>query len=486
MRVIIVGVSFLFLQLTGALKVLAEEPNLVPNPGFEQGGDPPTGWLFRSPDDSDPAPYLRLSVSSGEARSGNRSVKAENNIPPGDPPAEWLESELYTQRLPVTAGKRYRFGYYTKTQNATRIRSHVFWQKQNGEYLGGSGDVLIEFSGAPINHDWQLQETEIEIPETAGSPPEPVSTVTIFLYNQGHGNCWFDDVFLTPKAAPLDPLFPDLAPDSFLDHQDQLLMTTHFNPQGMQMNEIGLDEVLEMVAESRNQEEFQRGVLFREYFPLKDGSRYVYRASNIGDDKDYFDMAVDQVPGENAFKVSITDSNNPDAKQGSVFTGEGPVAITAVNIDEEFDAGVLKIPVQTVTADTPLIIGVQRLDLGFDQTTQGQGNLRVILPSAPLPLTVPVRVTLRSRVISIGERINIGDDLGTEVSKTITVEYVITFQDRSPVPVLPGPVVYTPGSGRFTFMRGVGLIQLQQFVDPHTLGQKYPLRSAQIGGRIFP
>lgn len=467
--------GFAWIALIFAVPSLAGE-NLLPNPGFEDGGAPPDGWEFRTKLESPNT--IQMSVAD-TGHSGNRSVQYTNDATSG-----YDEGWVYTTRIPVQAGKKYSISYWSKAQAATRIRCEIFWQDNQNEYRGPAegGDLIIEFAGAPLGltHDWRKQErTDIVVPEE--SEGFPVAKAAIFLYGQGGGTVWFDDVYFGRQP---ETLFPDLNSDHALDYRDQFPITREYHPEGLAARDVGYGELYQLIEERRTRESFVRGVPFRAYYPLVDGSQFFYRSDDPGNNVDYFAQEISAIAGTGDFKVSIRKASDAEAEHSAIMTGSGDVAIKQIRIEKPILAGSVTIPPQSVDLNPPLIVGLERLDEDFSQETIAAAQLDVTTLVGNVK--VPVTVRLNSRITAVGVPVHLGETLGIEVSKTLVVENIMTFITPGGTTGLPSELFYEPGSGIFWFQRDVGMVQLQEFTDPTTPGEVFPLRTATLGGRVFP
>lgn len=471
---------FLFLGLVSISAILAVPSlcaeNLLPNPGFEDGGAPPDGWEFRTKLDSPNT--IQMSVAD-TGHSGNRCVRYDNDATSG-----YDEGWVYTTRIPVQAGKKYSISYWSKAQAATRIRCEIFWQDNQNEYRGPAegGDLITEFAGAPLalTHDWRKQErTDIVVPEE--SEGFPVAKASVFLYGQGGGTIWFDDVYFGRQP---ETLFPDLNSDNSLDYQDQFPISQQYDPEGLGARDVGYGEMYQLIEERRTRESFVRGVPFRAYYPLDDGAEYTYRSDDPGNNVDYFTQVISAIAGTGDFKVSIRKASDQEAEHSAIVTGSGDFAIKQVIIEKPISADVVTIPAQAVSLSSSLIVGLERVDEDFTQETTASAQLDVTTLEGNVK--VPVTVRLNSRITAVGSPVHLGETLGIEVSKTIVVENIMTFITPGGSTGLPTELFYEPGSGIFWFQRDVGMVQLREFTDPNTPGEIFPLRTATIGGRVFP
>ena len=162
----------------------AESPavnSLVTNPSFEKSGPAtlPEAWH------GDPAVYA---VDAKERHSGTSSLRYVNT--------DAARYRLCSQKVPLRAGWKCRFGAWVKTKEVQGAESGaticVEWQDARGKWLGGSYP-----HGIKGTHDWTHMEEVTRIPDDA-------ATVTLACYvRRGMtGTAWFDDVELARIVDP--------------------------------------------------------------------------------------------------------------------------------------------------------------------------------------------------------------------------------------------------------------------------------------------
>ncbi|HIE52811.1 MAG TPA: hypothetical protein EYP85_13740 [Armatimonadetes bacterium] len=160
------------LGMTGA----QARPNLVQNPGFEEGT---TAWNL---------PPEVFTVDETVAYRGQRSLRLHNPRP-----------EVYllaTQEIPFAVGRFYRLSVWIKTEDVQGEDSGATicleWYKGD-EYLGGS--YPRGFKGT---NDWQHL-----VAETLSVPPGTTQVrVVLYLRRGMTGTAWFDEVEVTPGYPP--------------------------------------------------------------------------------------------------------------------------------------------------------------------------------------------------------------------------------------------------------------------------------------------
>jgi len=120
---------------------LLATPNLVANPGFEQGA---AGWSLPS----------NFSLDTTVAHGGVASLKVVNTDP--------KVYQLATTPLHVKSGHHYRFSAWIKTRGVQGEDSGATvcmeWSK-GGQYLGG--EYPTGFKG---DHDWEQVSAEAAVP----------------------------------------------------------------------------------------------------------------------------------------------------------------------------------------------------------------------------------------------------------------------------------------------------------------------------------
>ena len=181
--------------------VCAEEtPDLVRNPGFEEGA---AGWSL-------PAAY---SVVEDAAHAGKGCLRLVN--------ADKSTYVLATQKIGARPGRMYRFGAWMKTQavagNDSGATICMEWYGEKG-YLGGAYP-----SGKKGDNDWYRVET------TTGPIPKEATSISLALYlRKGMtGTAWFDDVTVErayPPALDAALLKPNYRGRLAADARDQRVL----------------------------------------------------------------------------------------------------------------------------------------------------------------------------------------------------------------------------------------------------------------------
>jgi hypothetical protein len=156
--------------------------NLAINASFEQtgaGSPVPAGWH---------GPAQVYSLDSSVARIGKASLKYVNR--------DSRRYVLCTQKVPLRAGWKCRFGVWIKTQGIAGDESGATicleWQGKDGKWLGGAYPA-----GVKGTRDWTRVESVTRLPEDAVS-----CNVACYVRQGMTGTAWFDDVEVVRIADP--------------------------------------------------------------------------------------------------------------------------------------------------------------------------------------------------------------------------------------------------------------------------------------------
>jgi hypothetical protein len=161
-----VAVSALLIGSIPALAQQATAPNLVKNPGFEDGA---ANWKITKD---------TANVVSDVAHSGKNSLNYTNT--------DAKNYKMFTQKLDVHPGQQIHFSVWVKGQNLTgKEGAGLFVQSyDNSKYIGGAFPSTLTGT-----FDWKLVKGEYSIPPSATS-----TTVGLYLRKGMTGTAWFDDV----------------------------------------------------------------------------------------------------------------------------------------------------------------------------------------------------------------------------------------------------------------------------------------------------
>lgn len=164
-------------------------PNLIRNPGFEEGESPiyPGVGLYWETNDAQPHPDIDVLTTSTEY-SGAYS--------------QWLKAHptwdlgMVRQVTPygsISPGMTYRVSAWIRTANVQNPAGwYVFgvWYLNNDTWIGESKMPRQE----TLNYDWR------EITWTV-VPPEGTNRIAVLLTRHTDGDAWYDDVSVTQVSA---------------------------------------------------------------------------------------------------------------------------------------------------------------------------------------------------------------------------------------------------------------------------------------------
>jgi hypothetical protein len=143
-------------------------PNLITNPGAEDGSGDWTSDIFMSRGD------YSFSIPTGGAHSGDRCFKIECTGKTG-PAARWFQT-----KIPITVGKKYAFSFWLRASGGAGGKVELF----QGDGWGHYTPVGWKESGD--------QWIRLVIPEFTADHP----TISVYLSTGGSGTVYFDDVFI--------------------------------------------------------------------------------------------------------------------------------------------------------------------------------------------------------------------------------------------------------------------------------------------------
>ncbi len=175
--------------------LLSSPENLVQNPSFEEGDNPPTGWTSSGNSDT------TLSVVE-EGLFGNRAVKIE--VSPSASP-DWVG---WHQDVSVQPGSSYLYAAWVRTQDIAGdgVQIHAHFRTASGDLCAGNAYAA---AGTPLTgtHDWTLMSGVFTM------PPDCVN-FQLHLTMHATGSVWHDGVVVARVlSAALSPLeFHDSLP----------------------------------------------------------------------------------------------------------------------------------------------------------------------------------------------------------------------------------------------------------------------------------
>jgi hypothetical protein len=153
--------------------------NIVVNPAFEQSGSGlPDGWS------GDPEVYSR-DPDGGRAGASLRYSNTDAK-----------RYRLCSQRVPVQAGRKYRFSVWIKTRDIAGDENGATicleWRGANNKWLGGDYPHGIQGT-----QDWKRIEGVVRVPDDAAA-----ASLSCYVRQGMTGTAWFDDVELVRVADP--------------------------------------------------------------------------------------------------------------------------------------------------------------------------------------------------------------------------------------------------------------------------------------------
>ncbi|WP_327313484.1 Tat pathway signal sequence domain protein [Streptomyces sp. NBC_01235] len=175
-------------QVTGS-------PYAIANPGFESGGDTPTGW--QKPGWAPSGTWAR---DTTVCRSGTSSLRLQAT---GTSGYSYVYSAPKTRVGPGT----YTYGAWIRTDGATGLGAHIdpLFFDSNGTLVGSDHKVYASNG----THDWEYVSIDLATPAGA-------TQMEMHLRLTGPGTAWFDDVTLVAPAETTTPV-PPVRKDAYID-----------------------------------------------------------------------------------------------------------------------------------------------------------------------------------------------------------------------------------------------------------------------------
>ena len=180
---------------TGTFRVREETgPNLVANPGFEEGqeGTLPPGWSSRLPWEA-----CRVSRVTDSPHTGNGVL-----LLAGVASAELAGKPSWERQVAaqtpfirtVVPGQHYRVAAWVKAEDpGTRVRLEAL------SYKGGAYDVRLSKPETTVGTEWQRLEGAFRLPRPGDGGYRPGMETTFYIrviLLQDEGTLWVDDVCL--------------------------------------------------------------------------------------------------------------------------------------------------------------------------------------------------------------------------------------------------------------------------------------------------
>ncbi len=165
--------------VAGALGVGGEKPNLLANPGFEDGE---TGWELANGD---------LSLTSDDAYCGDNSIKAV-----GDGAGDGWRTQLIADGVELTEGIDYEITLWAKAEG---VEGNI--SVSVSRYLDGNGDDYFYSSTVEVTEDWAPYSWIF----TAGTTSNGVHNVVLDLGRDAQ-TYYIDEVSIREYVEPVNLL----------------------------------------------------------------------------------------------------------------------------------------------------------------------------------------------------------------------------------------------------------------------------------------
>lgn len=223
----------------------------------------------------------------------------------------------------------------------------------------------------------------------------------------------------------------------------------------------------------------------RDYWPMVAVGDFWFMKGeeNVGAVPDDFRREITSITASGIEFFTSTTTNDQTELQEfrDVFTAMGDLGIKEVGIDKPIPD--IPVPTQTIPINPPLIIVAESVDAGWTDTTSTTVTIQTGL-SFPFPPTVQGTLTLTARVVAFDTPVTVTPNAGAPVNyaDTLTIEY----QSTVTIPGFVNNEFFKPLSARLTLARGVGPVELQEFVDTNSIGEIFRLKDGQVNGQPIP
>lgn len=169
-------------------------PNLVANPGFEDGA---AGWVMMHLDKPTrtytPVPQIEGLVVRTESRSGRSSLQLDRSLM-----ARAVgEAGTVNQRVPFEPGVAYRAEVWIKCRDCRGAYMSLIWLDEKGDWdRWVRADDLRRIEGT---RDWTRCSRLVT------APPRAKSLWVVLIPGTESGAAWFDDVYFAEKVEEPEP-----------------------------------------------------------------------------------------------------------------------------------------------------------------------------------------------------------------------------------------------------------------------------------------
>ncbi|MEU0811626.1 Tat pathway signal sequence domain protein [Streptomyces sp. NPDC005970] len=173
-------------------------PYEIANPGFEDGGDTPTGWEVPGWGRTADATWSRDTAVS---RSGSASLKVTATAAGGF-------ITVYSSPKARVGKGIHTYGAWIRTDGVTGTGAHIdpLFFDANGKLVGSDHRRFA----ATGTHGWEYVSLDLDTPDGA-------TQVEFHLRLSGPGTAWFDDLVVTAPAGTGGPEQPPVRRDAYID-----------------------------------------------------------------------------------------------------------------------------------------------------------------------------------------------------------------------------------------------------------------------------